>query len=266
MEQTLYATLGDSLLESGRTRTPIPALTAQHPDLTVEDAYRVQLHQVDSWIAQGRRVIGFKVGLTSKAMQRMLKVDSPDFGHLFDDMLLDPVQPIDIDRFISPRIEPEISFVLKRDLTGPGLTVVDAIAAIDYAVASIEVIDSRIADWKIGLADTIADNASSGALILGTRSIRLDEVDLSLLGSVVTKNGTVVSTGAGGAVLGHPVNGLLWLANQLGTLGRSLPSGSIIMAGSMSGAVPVAPGDRITATFARLGTVSARFASDKETS
>lgn len=228
--------------------------------MSVEDAYRVQLHQTAAWERAGRKVVGFKVGLTSKAMQRMLGVDSPDFGHLYDDMVLDPAQPIDTTRFIAPRIEPEISFVLKEELAGPGLTAVDAIRAIDYAVASIEVIDSRIADWKIGLADTIADNASSGALLLGTRPVRLDEADLGLLGCVVTKNGQVVSTGAGAAVLGDPVNGLLWLANQLGSLGRSLPAGSIVMAGALSAAVPVAPGDRVSARFARLGTVSARFA------
>ena len=270
MKRTQYAELGDLLLTAAETGVPVPPLTAQHPHMTVEDAYGVQLHQVDAWTAQGRRPVGFKVGLTSKAMQRALGVNSPDFGHLYADMILDPVMAVDTSRFIAPRVEPEISFVLKDELAGPGLTVVDAIRAVDYAIASIELIDSRIADWKIGLADTIADNASSGALLLGTIPRRLDETDLSLIGCVVTKNGEIVSTGAGGAVLGNPLNGLLWLANQLGSLGRSLPAGSIIMAGSLSAAVPVAPGDRITATFADLGTVSVRFAStptpDKETS
>lgn len=268
MDQAQHAALGDALLGAYDSREPIAPLTAAHPDMTVEDAYRVQLHQADAWAAQGRKVVGFKVGLTSKAMQRMLGVDSPDFGHLYDDMVLDAAAPIDAGRFIAPRVEPEISFVLKDELAGPGLTAVDAIRAVDYAVASIELIDSRIADWKIGLADTIADNASSGALLLGTQPVRLDEADLGLLGCVVTKNGEVVTTGAGAAVLGHPINGLLWLANQLGSLGRTLPAGSIVMAGAVSGAVPVAPGDRITARFARLGSVHARFtqASEQETS
>jgi 2-keto-4-pentenoate hydratase len=270
VDQTHYAELGDLLLAAAANRRPVPPLTAENPHMTVEDAYRVQLHQVEAWKAADRRLVGFKVGLTSKAMQRMLGVDSPDFGHLYADMVLDSVAPIDTSQFIAPRIEPEISFILKEELSGPGLTVVDAIRAIDYAIASIELIDSRIADWKIGLADTIADNASSGALLLGARAVAVDATDLALVGCVVTKNGEVVTTGAGGAVLGHPVNGLLWLANQLGSLGRSLPAGSIIMAGSLSAAVPVAPGDRVTASFAHLGTVSARFAAisaaDKETS
>lgn len=263
MDDAIRAALGESLLAAAELREPIAPLTSSYPDMSVEDAYRVQLHQVAAWTAAGRRVVGFKVGLTSKSMQSMLGVDSPDFGHLFDDMVLDASAPVDLDRFIAPRIEPEISFVLKEDLRGPGLSVVDAIRAVDYAIASIELIDSRIADWKIGLADTIADNASSGALLLGTMPLRLDDADLGLLGCVVTKNGEVVSTGAGAAVLGHPVNGLLWLANQLGRLGLTLPAGSIIMAGSLCAAVPVAPGDRVTASFARLGTVSARFLSQR---
>lgn len=270
MDDARSAELGGALLAAYRTRAPIPPLTAADPDLSVEDAYRVQLHQVDAWAAAGRTVVGFKVGLTSKAMQRMLGVGSPDFGHLYADMVLDPTALIDASLFIAPRVEPEISFVLKDDLRGPGLTVVDAIRAVDYAIASIELIDSRIADWKIGLADTIADNASSGALLLGTQPLRLEEADLALLGCVVTKNGEVVSTGAGAAVLGHPVNGLLWLANQLGRLGRGLPAGSIVMAGAISAAVAVGPGDRVTASFARLGRVCANFApsstSDQEIS
>lgn len=270
MDHTHYAALGDALLEAARSGIPIRPLTDSHPHMSIEDAYGVQLHQVDAWATAGRRVVGFKVGLTSKAMQRMLRVDSPDFGHLYDDMVLEECTVIDSSRFIAAKVEPEISFVLKSELAGPGLTVVDAIRAIDYAIASIEVIDSRIADWKISLADTIADNASSGALVLGSRPKRIQDVDLGLLGCVLTKNGEIASTGAGAAVLGNPVNGLLWLANMLGSLGRTLPAGSIVMAGALSAAIAVEPGDRVTAHFAHLGTVAARFAplspSLKETS
>jgi 2-keto-4-pentenoate hydratase len=255
--------LADGLLEAYATRQAVRPLTETHPDLRLEDAYRIQLHQVERWKQQGRVVAGYKVGLTSLAMQRQLGVDQPDFGHLFSDMILDGAgtgSGIDAGAFISPRIEPEISFVLKHDLRGPGLSVADVIGAVDYAIASLEIIDSRIADWKITLSDTIADNASSGALVLGTRPVRLDVADLGLAGCVLVKNGEVVATGAGAAVLGHPINGVRWLANMLGSLGQTLEAGSVVMAGSITAAVPVAPGDIITATFAHLGSVSARFA------
>jgi 2-keto-4-pentenoate hydratase len=257
--------LAEGLLGAYATRQPVRPLTEAHPDLRLEDAYRIQLHQVERWKGQGRVVAGYKVGLTSLAMQRQLGVDQPDFGHLFSDMILDGAG-IDAAAFLSPRIEPEISFVLKDDLRGPGLSTADVIGAVDYAIASLEIIDSRIADWKITLSDTIADNASSGALVLGTRPVRLDVADLGLAGCVLVKNGEVVATGAGAAVLGHPINGVRWLANMLGSLGQTLEAGSVVMAGSITAAVPVAPGDTITATFAHLGSVSARFTPTAATS
>ncbi|WP_166880445.1 2-keto-4-pentenoate hydratase [Salinibacterium sp. ZJ450] len=265
MNDTDIADLGDTLLAAYDSREPVRPLTEAHPDLRIEDAYRVQLHQVEHWKNSGRRVAGYKVGLTSLAMQRQLGVDQPDFGHVFSDMILDGTA-IDAGAFISPKIEPEISFVLKHDLRGPGLSVADVIGAVDYAIASLEIIDSRVADWKITLSDTVADNASSGALVLGTRPVRLDVADLGLAGCVLVKNGDVVATGAGAAVLGHPLNGVLWLANMLGSLGQTLEAGSVVMAGSITAAIPVAPGDVVTATFAHLGSVSARFSpASKET-
>lgn len=251
----------DALLAAHATGTPIPPLTSTLGALSIEDAYAIQLQQVEEWLGRGRTIAGFKVGLTSKAIQTQLGVDRPDFGHLFRDMILDGSSIIDSARFISPRIEPEISFVLASELKGPGLTIVDVIGAVDYAIASLEIIDSRIADWKITLADTIADNASSGALVLGTTPLRIDATDLGLVGCVLSRNGDIVATGAGAAVLGHPLNSLLFLANSLGSLGSALPAGSVVMAGALTAAVPVAPGDRFTATFAHLGAVSANFSS-----
>ncbi|MBK0418886.1 fumarylacetoacetate hydrolase family protein [Leucobacter sp. CSA1] len=265
MNDERFARFGDALLEAYETQQPTSPLTASEPDLTPQDAYGIQLHQVRAWKAAGRRVRGYKVGLTSKAMQRQLGVDQPDFGHLFDDMVLDGSAPIPTERFISPRVEPEISFVLGRELAGPGLTLPDVLEAVDYAVASIEIIDSRIADWRIGLADTIADNASSGALMLGSTPLAIDARDLGLIGCVLTRNGEVVGTGAGAAVLGHPLNGVLWLANTLGALGQPLEAGSIVMAGAVCAAVPAAPGDVVTASFAGLGSVSARFSDPQNT-
>jgi 2-keto-4-pentenoate hydratase len=258
MDSSTIAATGDALAAAYVSRQTLRPLTETHPELSIEDAYAIQLRQVDTWKAAGRRVAGYKVGLTSLAMQRQLGVDQPDFGHLFADMILDGVA-IPTDRFIAPRIEPEISFVLAKELRGPGLTILDVIDAVDYAIASLEIIDSRIADWKITLADTIADNASSGALVLGTKPLRLGVVDLGLVGCVIRKNGEVVGTGAGAAVLGNPLNGLVWVANTLGALGQPLEAGSIVMAGSITAAVAVAPGDSISAEFSSLGTVRARF-------
>jgi 2-keto-4-pentenoate hydratase len=251
--------LGDSLLASHASRRPIPPLSEAHPGLTLDDAYAIQLHQVDRWKKDGRTVVGYKVGLTSLAMQQQLGVDQPDFGHLFADMVCDPSEPISLDGFISPKIEPEISFVLKQDLRGPGLTATDVAEAVDYAVTSLEIIDSRIADWKIRLSDTIADNASSGAFVLGPERIDPGAVDLAAMSVELTHNGTVVGRGTGSAVLGHPLNGLLWLANMLGSLGHTLEAGSVIMAGSITAAVPVMAGDTVTAGFSGFAPIEVTF-------
>lgn len=254
------AQLGSALLTAHETRQPIAPLTVTSPDMTVEDAYGVQMHQVAAWEASGRRIVGYKVGLTSLAMQKQLGVDQPDFGHLFDDMILDASAPVSLGRFIAPRIEPEISFVLSKDVTGPGLTIDDLADAVDHAVISLEIIDSRIADWKITLADTIADNASSGAVLVGEGTAQLDSVDLAALPVSMRRNGEIVGEGVGAAVLGHPLEGALWLANTLGALGQTLPAGSLIMAGSITAAVAIAPGDTISASFGELGTLKVTFA------
>ncbi|QCB96282.1 2-keto-4-pentenoate hydratase [Arthrobacter sp. PAMC25564] len=258
-DTTPVAALGDALLAAHASRQPIAPLTETHPGLTLEQAYAVQEHQVEAWKRAGRTVVGYKVGLTSLAMQKQLGVDQPDFGRLLDDMVLDPSEPISLERFISPKIEPEISFVLKSDLRGPGLTLEDVRDAVDYAVTSLEIIDSRIADWRITLADTIADNASSGALVLGSEHTRIDAQDLAATEVTLSLNGTVLGEGAGAAVLGHPLNGLLWVANTLGALGQTLEAGSVVMAGSVTAAVPIAPGDTVTASFSGLKTLEVRF-------
>ena len=159
----------DALLDAYRSRVPIAPLTETTPGLSIEQAYAIQLAQVEHWKSAGHTIKGHKVGLTSRAMQLQLGVDQPDYGHLREDMFHLDSAPVDLDRFISPKVEPEISFVLKRPLAGPGVTVAEAISAVDFAIASLEIIDSRIADWRITLADTIADNASSGGVVLGSR-------------------------------------------------------------------------------------------------
>ncbi len=249
----------DALLNAYETGRPIAPLTEERPDLSIDDAYAIQLGQAARWRDAGRQLRGHKVGLTSLAMQQQLGVDQPDYGQLYADMFHLDTAAIPMSGFIAPRVEPEFSFILSRPLAGPGVTVADAIRAIDYVVGSIEIIDSRIADWKIGLADTIADNASSGGVVLGSRPLRLDAIDLVTAGCSVAKNGAVVATGAGGAVLGSPINALVWLANRLGELGTTLEEGAVVMAGSVTVAVPVAAGDAVVADFGPLGTVTTRF-------
>lgn len=253
-----------SLLEAYRTHHPIAPLITTYPSLTIDDAYQIQLAQVQAWVSDGRRILGRKVGLTSPAMQAQMNVSQPDFGHLMDDMFFAENVPVPADRFLQPRAEPEVAFVLGRDLVGPGVTVAEAALAVDYVMASLEIIDSRIADWKIGIIDTIADNASSGGVVLGSTMRRIDDIDLRLGGCVLHRNGQIVGTGAGGAVLGSPLNSLAWLANTLGAVGEGLKAGQVILPGSITASIPFEPGDTITATMAGLGSVTAVIAARSE--
>lgn len=262
MDAMTRAGAARQLADAYESRTPVPPLTATHPDMDLEDAYAVQLLQIQERLAAGRVVKGHKVGLTSAAMQRLLGVSEPDYGHLLDDFFHLEHAPIPVGRFLQPRIEPEVAFVLARSLRGPGVTVHEAIAAVDFVLPALEIVDSRIRDWKIGLFDTIADNASSGAVVLGSTPTDLRAVDLRLTGAVMTRNGAVVGTGAGGAVLGSPITSLVWLANTLGARGVTLEAGHVVLPGAVCAMVPVAAGDTVTATFGGLGPVTARFTDD----
>jgi 2-keto-4-pentenoate hydratase len=248
-----------ALLGAYDSHTALPPLTAAQPDLSVSDAYAIQLAQVSTWTSAGTVVKGHKVGLTSAVMQRQFGVGQPDFGHLLDTMFLPEGVTADIGRFLQPRAEPEIAFVLGRPLQGPGVTVAEALAAVDFVLPALEIIDSRIADWKITLPDSVADNASSGAVVLGARPVRPDALDLSLTGCLLRRNGRIEGAGAGGAVLGSPVNALVWLANTLAPLGVSLAPGHVVLPGSVCAAIPFGPGDTVSATFDRIGAVSVTF-------
>ena len=248
------------LFEAYETGKPVQPLTSTYENLTLQDAYAIQLRQIEWFLDRGRSVKGHKVGLTSAAMQRLLGVDQPDYGHLLDDFFYLEHEPIPVGRFLQPRIEPEVAFVLKRPLRGPGVTVHEALAAVDFVLPALEIVDSRIEDWRIGLFDTIADNASSGALVLGSTPTPIGDVDLRLTGAVMTQNGKVVGTGAGGAVLGSPVRTLVWLANTVGARGVTLEAGHVVLPGAVCAMVPVSGGDSVTATFAGLGSITARFA------
>lgn len=241
------------------TRIPVQPLTATWPEMTVADAYALQRSQVEDWIAAGDRVKGHKIGLTAAAMRRQLGVHEPDYGHLMGSMFYPEYGPIPAGRFLQPRVEPEIAFVLGRPLSGPGVTTAEAAAAVDFVLPAVEIIDSRISDWRITLPDTIADNASSGALVLGSRPTPLSVLDLRLTGCTLHRGGVLAATGAGGAVLGSPLNALVWLANTLGDLDVALDAGDVVLSGALTAAQPVAAGDTLTATFAGLGSVTATF-------
>ncbi|WP_116042448.1 2-keto-4-pentenoate hydratase [Amycolatopsis palatopharyngis] len=259
MEPSAVRAAADLLQQAYRSGTPIAPLIDEYPDADVTDAYRVQQEQVRRWTQAGDTVRGHKVGLASAAMQRQMGVSQPDYGHLLGDMFHLEHQPIPAQRFLQPRIEPEIAFVLGRRLSGPGVTVADAIRAVDFVLPALEVVDSRITDWRISIVDTIADNASSGGVILGSKPTSLSTVDLRLAGCTLHHGGDLVATGAGGAVLGSPVNALVWLANTVGPLGIDLEPGHVVLPGSMTKAIAVRPGDTVVADIAGLGSVTATF-------
>lgn len=247
------------LLGAYRHGTPAEPLVGAFPEMTVTDAYAVQRIQVERWMAEGARIKGHKVGLASAAMQRQMGVDQPDYGHLMDGMFQLEGLPLPLAGYLQPRVEPEIAFVLERPLRGPGVTVAEAVRAVALVLPALEIVDSRIRDWRISIVDTIADNASSGGVVLGSRPCRLSEVDVRLAGCVLYRNGQVVGTGAGGAVLGSPINALVWLANTVGPQGVALEPGHVVLPGSVMGAVPVAVGDTVTAIFGGLGSLTACF-------
>jgi 2-keto-4-pentenoate hydratase len=247
------------LSDAYASKKPIEPLIELYPDITVTDSYEIQRSQIRRRVDAGARIRGHKVGLTSAAMRRQLGVDQPDFGVLLDDMFCAENTAIDVTRFIQPRIEPEVAFVLAKTLRGPGVTVADAATAVDFVLPAFEIIDSRITDWKISFLDTVADNASCGALVLGSNPVKLSATDLRLSGCLLHHNGRVVGSGAGGAVLGSPLNSLAWLANTLGPLGVALEAGHVVLPGSITASISVSAGDTVSAVFAGIGTVTAAF-------
>ncbi|MBP2365154.1 2-keto-4-pentenoate hydratase [Pseudonocardia parietis] len=254
-----------ALYEARRTRQPIAAFTDAEPDLTMADGYAVQRELVPLLLADGDRVIGYKVGLTSVAMQQLIGVDSPDYGPVLASTVYDDGDVIPLDRFISPKMEAEIVFVLGERLQGPGVSLDGARRAISGAMASMEIVDSRIADWRIKLADTVADLASNGAMVTSGRAVPIDGFDTRLTGMVLTRNGELIATGAGAAALGDPVAVVAWLANVLGEHGIALEPGHLVMTGALHAAVPLAAGDVFRAEFDRLGAVTIRVSTDEST-
>ena len=259
MDQSTIEKLGDSLYEALVARQPIAPLSASHPDMTIEDAYHVQQRMISRRLATGERVVGKKIGVTSKAVMHMLGVHQPDFGYLLDGMVYNEGESIAMDDLIQPKAEGEIAFLLKKDLQGPGVTAAHVLAATEGVMACFEIVDSRIQDWKIKIQDTVSDNASCGVFVLGDQLVDLADIALALCGMVLEKNGEIVVTGAGAATMGHPVNAMVWLANTLGNLGIALKAGDIVLSGAMGAMVPVVKGDNLRMSIGGLGGCSVRF-------
>jgi 2-oxopent-4-enoate/cis-2-oxohex-4-enoate hydratase len=230
--------------------------------MTIEDAYAISSQLLEKRIKiDNEKVIGKKIGVTSKAVQNLLNVHQPDFGYLTDAMFVDESEALSItDKMIQPKAEGEIAFVLKNDLLGPGITSADVIRATDFVVPCFEIVDSRIDDWKIKIQDTVADNASCGYFLMGSQSADPRKVDLSTCGMTMELNGRIVSTGSGAAALdSSPVSCVVWLANTLGRLGTPLKAGEVILSGSLVPLQPVKPGDYMSVTIGGIGRASARF-------
>ncbi len=225
----------------------------------VDAAYAVQKTNTDIWIREGRRVIGRKIGLTAKAVQVQLGVDQPDYGVIFADMAVTDGDEIPFSAVSQPRAEAEVALVLDDDLATERITLLDVLHATAYALPAIEVVGSRIAKWDIGIVDTIADNASSGMIVLGTRPVALADLDLRLCGMVMENNGAQVSLGAGAACLGNPLNAAVWLARRMVEVGMPLAAGDVIMTGALGPMAPVSPGDVVEARISGLGSVRAAF-------
>ncbi|OBG58233.1 MULTISPECIES: 2-keto-4-pentenoate hydratase [unclassified Mycobacterium] len=247
------------LFDAQSTRVPIEPLTQMYPNMTVAQAYSVQRANMVRYLAEGRTLRGHKIGITSAPMQQLLGVDEPDFGYVLDSMVLPDAATVPVTAFCAPRVEPEVAFLMRAPLRGPGVTIGDVLAATEAVAPALEIVDSRIADWRITLADTVADNASSGAVVLGEwvpigRAPALPETTATLV-----VNGVTVATGAGTAVLGHPAAAVAWLANAVAKYGTAIEAGAFVMSGSYTTAPFVGAGDRASAAVSGLGAVSVTF-------
>lgn len=241
---------------SGQAVAP---LRERYPGMGAEDAYAIQEFNTERHLAAGSRLVGRKIGLTARAVQQQLGVDQPDYGMLFAHMSVADGEPVAWRRLMQPKVEAEIALVMDRDLPEPGITGAQFLRAVAFALPAIEIVGSRIAEWNIRFVDTVADNASSGAFVLGNTPVALTGLDLRLAGMVMERSGQQVSLGAGAACLGHPVNAAVWLANKMATLGRGLKAGDVLLTGALGPMVPVRPGDAFDVRIQGLGSVRAVF-------
>ncbi|MGV1792127.1 2-oxo-hept-4-ene-1,7-dioate hydratase [Rhizobium sp. A37_96] len=256
----------ESLDQAERTRVQTGLLSLKHPQMTMDDSYAVQSAWVQKKIAGGRKPIGWKIGLTSKAMQYALNINIPDSGVLFDDMIFEDGATVPADRFIQPRIEAEIAFVMKAPLKGPNISIFDVLNATDYVTPALEILDTRILrvdpETKKArtIVDTISDNAANAGIVTGGRAVRPDQIDMRWMGAIVSRNAEVEETGLGAGVLNQPARGIAWLANRLAQYGDGIEAGQIVLAGSFIRPIEARHGDTINADFGPYGSVSLFFA------
>lgn len=249
-----------ALYEARRTGVPIPPFTDSEPHLGMADGYAVQQELVGMLLAEGDQVIGHKVGVTSAAAQRLFGIDTPDYGPVLASTAFGDGDAIELDRFIAPKLEAEIVFVLGDRLRGPGVTREQVLRAVAGALPALEIVDSRIADWRIGLADTVADLASNGAMVTAGEPVPLQDWDPRLLGMSLSRDGAFLDSGAGAAALGDPLAVVAWLADVLATNGTALEPGHVVMTGALHTPVPMSPGEEYLAEFDRIGSVRVRTA------
>lgn len=249
----------DALWQAARTGQPVAPLREAYPHFDGDDAYAVQEINTRRQLENGARLVGRKIGLTARSVQQQLGVDQPDFGMLFDHMVFQDGEPIAWSHLMQPKVEAEVALVLERDLPEPGVTVAEMLRATAFALPAIEIVGSRIADWNIRFVDTVADNASSSAFVLGNTPVSLTGLELRLVGMVMERRGEPVSLGAGAACLGHPMNAAVWLANTMASRGRSLKAGDVVLTGAIGPMVAVNPGDVFEARIEGLGAVRAMF-------
>lgn len=265
MNETDIKAAAASLDEAERTRKQTRAISVLHPDATLDDAYAIQRAWIERKIAAGRIVRGHKIGLTSKAMQLALGIDTPDSGYLLDDMFFNDGGVVPVDRFIGLRIEAELAFVLKAPLDNAACTIFDVLNATDFVTPALEILDTRIfrsdpetkAPRKI--VDTIADNAADAGIVLGGRPFRPTDHDMRWIGAIVAKNGAVEETGLAAGVLNNPAHGIAWLVKRLAQRGGGLKAGDVVLAGSFIRPIEVGQGDTIVADYGAFGTVSCHF-------
>ena len=261
----IVAALARELYQARKTRVAVRHFSARHPGMTMDDGYAIQRAWVTLELADGRVIKGRKIGLTSRAMQLASQITEPDYAPLMDDMFFASASDIPISRFIAPRVEVELAFVLGRPLQGPGVTLIDVLAATDYVTPAIEIIDARIEqfdrDTKAArkVFDTISDFAANAGIVLGGRPVKPDAIDLRWAGAMLFKNGVIEETGLAAAVLGHPANGVAWLANKIAPHGESLRAGDVVLAGSFTRPTGAVAGDNFHIDYGRLGAVSFRF-------
>ena len=265
LDATQIRSAAETLDAAERSRQPTRQLSQVFPGLTIPDAYAIQTEWVRQKVAQGRTVRGHKIGLTSRAMQLVAGIDEPDYGVLLDDMFYESGDRLPSDRFIVPRVEVELGFVLKKPLRGPGVTLFDVYDAVAYVVPAMEVVDSRqqLVDPQTQsrrkVVDTISDNAANAAVVIGGRPMGIGEIDLRWVGAILSRNGAIEETGVGAGVLNHPANGIVWLANRLGAYGVGLEAGQFVMSGSFTRVVDARPNDVFHADFGAMGSIACQF-------